>query len=116
MFKFLFKLALVVVAAYLLLQIPYFSKIRDEIKASVMEKVQNVQNEATRVQGKIAGAEKTIDDTKKQVTDITDKIKETGKSVGDALTTINKTADALKNSLGNTPTAQPTPTPALSTK
>ena len=121
MFKFLFKLALVVAVAYLLLQIPFFAKIRDNIKASVMEKVQNVTTEADRIKGKVDEAGKVIDDTKQKVTGIADQIKATGKNVEDTFTTINKTADALKNAIktdpvtpeGAPPSAQPTipPTP-----
>ncbi len=116
MFKFLFKLALVVAAAYLLLQIPFFAKIRDNIKASVMEKVQNVTTEADRIKGKVDEAGKVIDDTKQKVTGIADQIKATGKNVEDTFTTINKTADALKNAIKTDPvTPEATPPPAQPT-
>ena len=116
MFKFLFKLALVVAVAYLLLQIPFFAKIRDNIKASVMEKVQNVTTEADRIKGKVDEAGKVIDDTKQKVTGIADQIKATGKNVEDTFTTINKTADALKNAIKTDPvTPEATPPPAQPT-
>jgi|GEM_PF-2734179 len=103
MFKFLFKIAVVVAVAFLLFQIPFFAKIRDSIKASILEKVQNVTSEADRIQGKIDAAGKVIDDTKQKVTDIADQIKETGKTVENTFTTINKTADELKNVITNEP-------------
>ena len=114
MTKFLFKLAVVAVGIFLLMQVPYFAKFRDELKASLLEKVTNVSTEIDRIQEKITGAEKVIDDTKQKVTDITEKVTETGKGISDAFTTIGKTADELQNVVTNEPPvpegATPSPT------
>lgn len=108
MFKFLLKLAVVGIVVYGLVQIPFFNKYVQEMRASIMEKVQNVTNEADRIQGKIDGVKKTIDDTKEKVTGVADALKETGEKVEDTFTTINKTADALKEAIQTDPkTSEP---------
>jgi conjugal transfer/entry exclusion protein len=127
MFKFLFRLAIVVVAVYFLMQIPFFAKYGQDLKASVLGKVQNVTNEVDRVKGKINGVEQTISNTQKKVNDVTQKVEETGKTLEGAINTLNSTTDALKNVLNTssgTPkglgVAQPTTstpsTPSAATK
>ena len=117
MFKFLIKLAIVAVVGYLLLQIPFVSKYGDQLKADIMQKVNNVTAEVDRVKGKIDETGQKIDDIKKTGENIVNTVSETGKTIEKGIETINKTTEALKGALNGTPEttspASTTPTPEL---
>ncbi len=95
MFKFLVKLALLVIGIYILIQIPFVREKYEDIKASFNEKIENVGEEVTRVKGKIDTAKEKVDQTKETITNITDKVKDTAEAVEDAMTSINKAHDTV---------------------
>jgi uncharacterized coiled-coil DUF342 family protein len=128
MLKFFFKLTTLVVLAYLLMQIPAVSKLRDQIKADIMEKVNNVNAEVDRIKGKVEGVEQKaaevkdrIDTVSNQVTDTVNNVKDAFNTVDNAVTDVKKAlngegekvTEGLQNPVTTTPTTtEPVPTPA----
>lgn len=90
MFKFLVKLAFVVMGFYLLAQIPYFQGYVEDFKDAFYAKIANVNAEITRITEKAESAKAKVDETKETVTNIKNKVKETTDTVGNALDTVNK--------------------------
>ena len=100
MYKFLVKLAILIIGIYVLIQIPFMREKFDEIRVAINEKIGNVTEEVTRVKGKVEEAKEKVDATKDTVIGITDKVKDTADAVEDAFTQINKAqdlVDAMKN-------------------
>ena len=61
MTKFLFKIVILIIAGYILWQIPAVQKYSNELKASIFEKVDNVTIEVDRVKGKVDETKKKVD-------------------------------------------------------
>ena len=95
MFKFLVKLALLVMGIYIFFQIPLFQSYGESIKNSFYEKVGNVIAEVDRIRGKVDDTKEKIDETKEAVVSATNKVKETKESVEGVLTKVNKAVDAV---------------------
>jgi len=105
MYKFLLKLALVIIGIYLLCQIPYFRAIGESVKNDFFEKVGNVVTEVDRVKGK-------VDETTTAVNEIKDKVNQTKETVNNALTKVGNavnTVESVLNKEGNTPVAETKP-------
>ncbi len=100
MFKFLVKLAFVVMGFYLLAQIPYFQGYVDNFKDSFYEKIANVNKEITRITEKAESVKAKVDETKETVTNITGKVKKTTETVGDALGVVGKAVDDVNKAFG----------------
>ena len=99
MFKFVVKLAILVIGIYILIQIPFIREKIEGIKLSFDQKVENVENEVTRVKGEIDDVKEKIDQTKETITGITDKVKDTAEAVEGAMTTLNEAHDTVEKML-----------------
>jgi len=99
MSKLLFKLVLLAVGIFLLMQVPFFAKFRDQIKAEIGVKLNNLSAEVDRIQGKIEGAEKVIDDTKAKVNAVTNQVSDTVNNVKGAFVSVDKAAADIKNAI-----------------
>jgi methyl-accepting chemotaxis protein len=121
MYKFLVKLAILVLGIYLLLQIPFFQSYGKAIVDSFNQKVGNVTKEVNRVKGQVDQTKNKIDQTKQAVDSMAADIVNTGKNVEDKLTTAKKAIDSVSSALNGqvapTPVAPPTDQkPAVTTK
>jgi hypothetical protein len=92
MFKFLFKLGVIIVVIYALIQIPFFRKYYDQIVAGVTEKTGNVSAEYDRVKGVVdntVGQVKSAADTAVEVKNQAEKV------INDVAGTVNKIDNSL---------------------
>lgn len=113
MIKTLFKLFLIVIAAYILLQIPFIREQAENLKATIFEKATNVTTEVERVKGKVDEAKQTVEDIKEKVgtaqktyNELKTQVIQTQKALNDAAGKINKALDAVT---GSTEEAEPAP-------
>jgi len=90
MYKFILKLAFVIIGIYLLLQIPYFKSIGESVKKDFFEKVGNVIAEVDRIRGK-------VDETTTAVNEIKDKVNETKNTVNNALTKVGNAVNTVES-------------------
>lgn len=109
MIKALFKLLLLVVALYVLMQIPLVRQKAELLKAALLGKVDNVTTEYNRVKGEVDNlkasvtsvvekgkqAKETLDEVRKGVTEITEKAVQTGQALSEAAGTVEKVIDAI---------------------
>jgi len=86
--KFLFKVALLVVAGYFLIRVPFFKDMYDSMKASLIEKTGNVTAEYERVKGK-------LDQTKYQIDEYGNKIEAVKEKVDNTLEGIENVVDTV---------------------
>ena len=100
MYKFLGKLALLIIGIYLLLHIPFFANSFQTVKNSFYEKVENVTAEIDRIKEKYNIFKEKVDKTKETVIDIKEKVTETGEAIEDAFTSINEAKEAVDSALG----------------
>lgn len=98
MFKFLVKLAFVIMAIYILFQIPFFKDYGESLKASIFQKAQNVTNEVNRIRGQIDGVKEKIDQTQEKVTDIANTVNKTKENVANTLGAAKKAIDSVDSS------------------
>ena len=96
MYKFLVKLAFIIMGIYILFQIPFFKDIGENIKASIFEKTQNVANEVNRIRGKIDGVQEKIDQTEEKVTEIAGAVNKTKEGMANTLTAAKKVIDNVE--------------------
>jgi len=81
MFRFLFKLSVIVIAIYFLSQFTFFSEKMDQLKASALEKAGNVAVEVDRVKGEIGTAKETVEGIGKKVSEAKDTLNEISETV-----------------------------------
>ena len=101
MFKFLVKLAFVIMGFYLLAQIPFFRGYAENIKTAFYEKIANVSNEITRITEKAESAKAKVDETKKTVDNITGKVKETAGAVENTLGVVGNAVNEVNKALSD---------------
>jgi len=80
----LIKLLIVIVAVYLLMQIPYVSEKLSGIKADIFQKRDNIVNEYERVKDKVTQTKEKVDDTVQTVEETVDKVGEATDKIGEA--------------------------------
>ncbi|MFH1012147.1 MAG: hypothetical protein V1760_00140 [Candidatus Peregrinibacteria bacterium] len=97
MIKALFKLLLIIVALYLLMQIPFIRQHADSLKAAIFDKVGNVTEEYERVKGKVDETKDTVNELKDKainfkegVDEFTDQALQTGAALKESAEKLNK--------------------------
>lgn len=105
MIKALFKLFLIIVVLYVLLQIPAVAQFADGLKASILEKIGNVTTEVDRVKEEVEDVKKTVNDIKEKainfkegVDEFTEKAVQTKEALEDAAGKLNKAMEAFSGS------------------
>jgi biopolymer transport protein ExbB/TolQ len=99
MYKFLLKLALVVMGLYLLSQIPAFQSYSKAIVDSFYQKAGNVAKEVDRVKDKVDDTKDKIDKAKAAVDNFAADIIQTKKNAEEGLTAVKKTIDSVSSAL-----------------
>ena len=99
MYKFLGKLALLLIGIYILFQVPFFAEGLETIKTSFHEKVENVSAEIDRIREKYNIFKEKVDKTKETVIDIKEKVTETKEDIEDVFTSIDKATEAVGSAL-----------------
>jgi len=99
MSKFLFKLALLAVGIFLLMQVPYFAHLREQIMADIFQKVDNVANEVNRVQDKVTAIKEKVTQAEEKVNAVTNQVTETVNNVKGAFVSVDKAANEIKNAI-----------------
>jgi archaellum component FlaC len=99
MTKFLFKLAVLAVGIFLLMQVPYFAHLREQIMADVFQKVDNVANEVNRVQDQVTGIKDKVTQAEEKVNAVTNQVTDTVNNVKSAFVSVDKAAADIKNAM-----------------
>ncbi|MFH0820612.1 MAG: hypothetical protein V1908_02450 [Candidatus Peregrinibacteria bacterium] len=105
MIKTLFKLLLIIIAGYILVQIPFIREQVDGFKASISEKWNNVTSEAKNVQDKFNEVKTTVgeikvkaENAKKSYDELKTQVIQTKDAMTDAATKLNKAVEAFSGS------------------
>ncbi len=92
MFNFIGKLAILIIALYLLSFTPFAQEQLSGIKEALLEKVENVMVEIDRVSDEVNKTKQKIDETKQ-------KIEDTKETVTNAAGKIKKTAETIQGTI-----------------
>lgn len=93
MFEKAIKIIIVILAIYILIQIPFIRNIYDNIKEDILDKRDNVTEEYDRVKDK-------VDDITDKAKEAKDKVDDTVDAVGDVVDTVSDTADKIGDLVG----------------